>query len=260
MSSWIVAKSRPTKVKPSVSKYHEVSLPNDIYTVYMELIASYVYCQKMGETCNVWDQSGIVRDTLRNNPQVKVLKEKPDEVQPLTLQTYKEIVSKMDFKDIQKMASGLIIYEPALNNTVAKFLEKAGIKTSFDIGFQLNKDPAGPNLGLMKKYAALIKAYQTKSKKEKLNVYIMSNDYMSVTQFQTYCDPSWKITSLSKTQSKDPQDAFVQSLAEVFIMSSLQSLVLDFNNTGDRFIFLMNKTARMEYFVEVNSAKWSLLP
>jgi len=258
MSSWIIANSRTSKAKPSVSKYHEIALPKDIYSIYMELIASYIYFQRLGETCNVWDPSGIIKDTLRTNPQIKFLKEKP-ECEPHTPKTYNEIVSKLDFKDIQKLASGLIVYDQMLNSTVIRFLEKAGIKTTFDIGFQLNKESAGPNLSLMKKYVSLIRTFQAKSKKEKLNVYIMSDDYNVVTQFQTYCDPSWKITTLSKNNPKDSQEAFIQSLAEVQIMSALSSLILDFNNIASKFIFLMKRVARMDYLVEVNSLEWSLI-
>jgi hypothetical protein len=257
MSSWIIAKSRPNKVTPSVSKYHDTLMPKDIYSLYTEFIASFIYFQKMGETCAIWDSSDILKETLRNNPQVKFLKERPA-VDPISLQAYYEFTSKMKFADIQKVAANLIVYDQALNNSVVKHVESIGIKTLFDIGIKLNKDEAGPNISLMKQYASLIKTYQTKMKKDKLNIYIMSDNYSIVSQFQIYGDPSWKITSLSKNIPKDVETGFIQSLAEIQIMTSLPSLILDFNYPSDRFIYLMKRNQKLDYFVELNNTEWKL--
>ena len=257
MSSWIIAKTRSSKATPSVSKYHDTNMPKDIYSLYTEFISSFIYFQKMGETCNVWDSSKILKETLRNNPQVKFLKDKP-EVDPLNLEAYYEFTSKMKFVDIQKIAANLVVYDSGLNSTVLKHLDNAGIKSMFDIGIKLNRDVSGPNIDLMKQYASLIKAYQTKSKKEKLNVYIMSDNYSIVSQFQLYGDPSWKITSLSKNVPKDVETAFIQSLAEIQIMTALPSLILDFNYPSDRFIFLMKRNQKLDYFVELNNREWKL--
>jgi hypothetical protein len=254
MSSWIIAKSRSSKAKPSVSKYHDTSMPKDIYSLYTEFISSFIYFQKMGETCNVWDSSDILKETLRNNPQVKFLKEKP-EVVPFTLDTYNEITSKMNFADIQKIAANLIVYDPGLNTNVVKYLEGVGIKSIFDIGIKINKED---NKDLMKQYAALLKAYQTKSKKEKLNIYIMSNNPLISTEFQMYKDPSWKITTLSNNIPKDVETGFIKSLAEIQIMTALPALILDFRYPSDRFIYLMKRNQRLDYFVEVNNTQWKL--
>jgi hypothetical protein len=254
MSSWIIARNRPNKVKPSVSKYHNTSMPKDIYSLYTEFIASFIYFQKMGEICNVWDSSDILKETLRNNPQVKFLKEKP-EVDPFTLKTYNEITSKMKFADIQKIAANLIVYDSALNNNVVKYLDGVGIKSIFDIGIKINNDA---NKDIMKQYATLLKAYQTKSKKEKLNIYIMSNNPLIATEFQMYKEPSWKITTLSNNVPKDVETAFIKSLAEIQIMTALPSLILDFNYPSDRFIYLMKRNQRLDYFVELNNREWNL--
>jgi hypothetical protein len=258
MSSWIVAKNRPTKKKPSVTKYHDTSSATDVFSMYMELVGSYIYSQKMGETCNVFDAGGLVKSTLKINPQVKLLKEKP-ETDVLTTSDYKGFVSKMSFKDIQKLASSLIVYDASLNQTVIRSLEKAGIRAAFDIGIHLTKNPAGPDLGLFKRYAALIKAYQVKAKKDTLAIYVMSDSYSEVSHFQTYCDPSWKITSLSKNPAKDSDGAFIQRMADMQIMTAVPNLILDFERSEDRFIYLMQRNVKLSYFVELNDEPWKLL-
>lgn len=258
MSSWIVAKSRPSNKKPSVSKYHDASLSTDLFAMYMDYIASYIYSQKMGEVCNVWDGDGLIKSTLRLNPQIKLLKEKP-EAPVLTTVDYASIVSNMNLKEIQKAAGSVMIYDNSLNQTVVRTLEKAGIRAAFDIGIHLIKNPSGPDLGLFKKYASLIKTFQAKAKKDTLNIYIMSDSYSEVSHFNTYCDSSWKIVSLSKTPAKDEDAAFVQTMADVQIMTAVPNLILDFSRPVDRFIYLMQRNPKMSYFVEMNEQQWSLL-
>jgi hypothetical protein len=259
MSSWIIAKSRQTKKKPSVTKYHDTASSPDVFEMYMSFIGSYIYSQKMGETCNVWDDNGLLKSTLKANPQVKYLQEKPTEATVLVNKDYVGFTSQIKFKEIQKLAGTIISYEQALNQTVVRVVEKAGIRAMFDIGIHLERDPAGPNLAELKKYAASIKAYQTKAKKDTLSVYIMSDNYSTVSHFQTYCDPSWKITALCKTPPKDTNDAFVQAMAEVQIMTAVPALILDFERTVDRFIYLMQRNQRLNYFVEMGDKEWALL-
>jgi len=259
MSSWIIAKSRPTKKKPEVTKYHDTSSYTDVFSMYLDFIGSYIYSQKMGETCNIWEEGGLLKTTLRTNPQIKYLKEKPEDAVVIRRNEYSNMVSELKFKEVQKIAGSLIVYNTELNQTVIRYLEKAGIRASFDIGIQLVRDPAGPDLALFKKYAAIIKAFQVKAKKDNLSVYIMADNYSIVTQFQVYCDPSWKVTSLSKTPPKDIETGFIHALAEVQVMTALQSVILDFDRAVDRFIYLLQRNQKYTYFLEINNKEWKLL-
>jgi len=247
------------KKKPSVTKYHDTISSPDVFEMYMSFVGSYIYSQKMGETCNVWDNSGLLKSSLKINPQVKYLNEKPEEAIILGNKDYVGFTSQMKFKEIQKVAGSIISYDQSLNQSVVRYLDKAGIRSVFDIGLHLERDPAGPNLGQLKKYAASIKAYQTKAKKDTITVYIMSDSYATISHFQTYCDPSWKITALCKNPPKDINDAFVQAMAEVQIMTAVPSLILDFERPVDRFIYLMQRSPRLNYFVEMGDKEWTLL-
>jgi hypothetical protein len=200
---------------------------------------------------------------VRSNPQIKLLKEKPetDTSKQLAVSDYRPLVSDIKVKDAQKMASNVLVYTDSLNIAVIRNLDKAGIKSIFDIGIHLLKEVAGPNIILLKQYVTAIKAYQTKLKKATLNVYIMADNYSVVTQFQAYCDPSWKITSLSKTPPKDGDGDLINSMSEIQIMSVLPALILDFNRPSDRYIYLMHRNHRdLSYFNEINGKEWSLLP
>ena len=87
----------------------------------------------------------------------------------------------------------------------------------------------------------------------------MSDSYSEVSHFQTYCDPSWKITSLSKNPAKDSDGAFIQRMADMQIMTAVPNLILDFERSEDRFIYLMQRNAKLNYFVEINDEPWNLL-
>ena len=254
MSSWIIAKNKQRKKVTVITKYHDTSLSGDVFAMYLEYLAAYSYCQKLGETCNVWDSNGLIKDSLKLTPQVRLLKEKP-EADALSLDSYKTITDKLTFKEIQKIAANLIIYDDALNRSVVKVLDKIGIKTIFDMGIQL---VSGGDEILLRQFVSLAKAFQVKSKKERLNLYVMADSYDSVVDFQKLCDPSWKITSLSKNVPRDSSENFIQVLAEVQIMTALPALILDFNRPVDRFIYLMRRNEKLDYFFELTSTEWFL--
>jgi hypothetical protein len=91
-----------------------------------------------------------------------------------------------------------------------------------------------------------------------LNIYVMADSYNSVLEFQKLCDPSWKLTSMSKNPPRDSTENFIQVLAEVQIMTALPALILDFNRHVDRFFYLMRRNEKLDYFVELTSKEWNL--
>lgn len=260
MSSWIIAKNLPKKKKVVITNYHDATNVADVPKLYMEYLASYIYNTKMGEQFNVLDSTGILRNTLRVAPHVRLLKEPVEDASANTVGTYAPIISKLKFKDVQKFAADVLFYESDFNRSVVRVIERVGIKTVFDIGIHLVKDITGPNLPAFKLYSEQLKEYQKKSKKASLSIYMMSDSYSVVTQFQAYCDPSWKIISLSKTQPVTPDEQIIQTMADIQIMSALPSLVLDFTRSTDRFIYMMQRNKNgLEYFAEVKGREWSLL-
>jgi hypothetical protein len=48
-------------------------------------------------------------------------------------------------------------------------------------------------------------------------------------------------------------------MAEVQIMTAVPALILDFERTVDRFIYLMQRNQRLNYFVEMGDKEWALL-
>lgn len=259
MSSWIIARNVSRKKTVVQPKFLNASDVTNIPELYLKYITGYIYFQKMGEPCTLWDPSQILNNTLRSHPQVRYLKEDPIETNEVSLETFLSVVSKLSFKEIQKTAGDLMYYNPSFNNDVVAVINRAGIKIIFDIGFHLVKDISGPNPGMFKMYADLLKAYQLKMKKENLSVYIMADTYNVVTQFQSYCDPSWKIVSLSRTPAKGQEDMFIQTMADIQILTAIPALILDYSRPEDRFIYLMQRyRGGLTYFKEVKDREWKL--
>lgn len=261
MSSWIIARNiNPRKKAVTVSKYFDASNVSDMPGLYLNYLAAYIYSQKLGEPCSVWDPTSILRNTLRAHPQVKFLKEITEEQTSMTSETFMPLVSPVKFKDVQKVAMDLMFYDQAFNREVVNVIQKAGIKSSFDIGIHLLRDVTGPNLAAFKMYSDLLKAFQKKSKKTTLSIYIMADNYSVITQFQPYCDPSWTIVSLSKSPAVGADNQFIQLMADIQIMTALPALVLDFARSADRFIYLMQRyRGGLTYFTEIDGLEWNLI-
>lgn len=257
MSSWLRAKAVPKRMSISVPSYHDTASSSDISSIYLEFMAAYAYSQKMGETCNVWDPSGIINLTLKYNPQIRILKEKPEASRVLTVGDYSNMTATMKFGDIKRFATNIFQYDPEFNQTVIKVLEKASIKSVFDIGIHLVSDLSGSSLP---RYIEIIKGFQKKTKKTTLNIYAMAGSYDTLVAFKSMADPSWKVTSLNKGTDINNSLAFLNMMAEVQIMSILPALILDFTESVDRFIYMMHRNMKgIDYFTEVNGREWSLI-
>jgi hypothetical protein len=137
-----------------------------------------------------------------------------------------------------------------------QILQKASIKSAFDISLRIVPDASGTNL---QSYVDIVRAYQVKTKKARLSIYLMAPSYDVVTAFKTLGDTSWTITSLSKSPPKDAAEAFLYVMAEVQILSVAPALILNFDYSVDRFIYMMHREFKnLEFFREINNNSWSL--
>jgi hypothetical protein len=256
MSSWNRGLKLTPKLKPMPVSYYDLTNTSDVASTYLNFLGTYIYSQKLGESCNVYDPNKFINATLKYNPQIKFITDIPDNSSVLNDNTLSSITSTMKYADIQKYASNIFQYTIPFNRSIIEVLEKASIKTVFDIGIRLVEDTSGTILPI---YTEILTLLQKKSKKATLAVYVIADSYEIVKRFQGTCDPSWKITSLSKTAPKNESELAVQRLAEVQIFAALPAAILDFSKPIDRFIYLMQRNPKgYDFFREVNSLSWSL--
>ena len=256
MSSWIIAKGIPKKkVAEPITQYHSTEVSSDIPSIYIDTLAAYIHTQKMGETCSIWDPSTILSVSLQYNPQIKLLKEKPDAAAS-SVSSYSPSLAPMKLKDIQKFALTVLQYNSNFNQSVKQVLDKGGIRQVFDVGIHIT-GPPGENIQI---YSDILKAYQAKSKKTSLSIYVMADSYASVLALQQSGPPSWKIVSLSRTPAKESVEIFIQTMAEVQILSLTPALVLDFSKSLDRLVYVLQRSPTgLDFFKEIKDRQWTLI-
>jgi len=257
MSSWSKSIKQYAKPKQTIPFYYDISNTVEISRTFLELLGAYIYSKKQNEICSIYDPNGFISMALLYNPAIKLLKEAPANTNQLSLKSFRDITANMKFSEIKTFASSLFNYEPLFNQSIINVLQKASIKSAFDMTIHLITDASGINIPF---YISTIQEYQKKSKKTALNIYLMTDSYANVTAFQAVADPSWKLTSLSKFPPTDAASALFQQLAEVQIFALAPASVLNFQYPLDRFIYIMHRNSKgFDFFRELNGAEWSIL-
>ena len=257
MSSWNRGVRTYAKPKIVLPFYYDLTSTSSISDTYLNLLGAFVYGQRQNERCVIYDPNNLIAQSLRYNPELKLMPEIPENTNRLSLDTCVNMISNLKFTDVQKAAANLFQYLPEFNRSILQVLEQASIKTAFDFGVHIIPGATKENIAF---YVNSIKEYQKKAKKVNLSIYVMADSYKQVTDFQTVCDPSWKLTSLSKFPLKDTSNQALRELAEVQIFAVLPAAILNFNHEIDRFIFVMQRNVKgYDYFKEESGKPWSLV-
>jgi len=245
------------KPKQKVPFYYDVSNSTEVSRTFLELLGAFIYCKKMNERCTIYDPNGILSAALMYNPMIKTVSAAPEESPLLTINSFRETTANMRFSQIKSYAADIFKYDPAFNESIVNVLLKASIRTTFDMAIHITTDAPGTNLP---NYISMIKEYQKRTKKAALNLYIMADSYATVTRFQALCEPSWKLTSLSRFPPTDAASAVFQQLAEVQIFALAPAAILNFEYPLDRFIYLMHRNPKgYDFFRELNGLEWTLV-
>ena len=257
MSSWNRGVRTYAKAKVSLPFYYDLTTTSNISDTFLNLLGAFIYSQRQNERCVIYDPNNLIAQSLRYNPQLKLMPEIPEKTDRLSLETCVNVVSNVKFADVQKAAANLFQYLPDFNRSILQVLEQASIKTAFDFGLHLDSGATKENIAF---YVNSIKEYQKKTRKATLSIYVMADSYKDVTDFQTSCDPSWKLTSLSRFPLKDISSQAFRELAEIQIFAVLPAAILNFDYAIDRFIYIMQRNIKgYDYFKEESGKTWSLV-
>jgi len=257
MSSWNRGVRTYAKPKVSLPFYYDLTTTSNISDTFLNLLGAFIYSQRQNERCVIYDPNNLIAQSLRYNPQLKLMPEIPEKTDRLSLETCVNVVSNVKFADVQKAAANLFQYLPDFNRSILQVLEQASIKTAFDFGLHLVSGATKENIAF---YVNSIKEYQKKTRRATLSIYVMADSYKDVTDFQTSCDPSWKLTSLSRFPLKDISSQAFRELAEIQIFAVLPAAILNFDYAIDRFIYIMQRNIKgYDYFKEESGKTWSLV-
>jgi len=256
MSSWLKGVKKYAKAKNPTGLYYDVSNTTEVSDTYLELLGAYIFCRKQNQLCNIYDPNGLIFASIKYNTQLKVVKELNDTLTSISLQSIMSTIETMKLNDIQKFAAELFHYTLQFNKSITDVIQKSYVRPNFDMAVHLVTDDSGSNFQF---YLDAVKEYQKKSKKPKMTVYVMANSFNQVEQFKKLCDPSWNLTSLSKTPPTSVTALIFQQLAEVQIFAVIPAVVLNFDFAIDRFIYIMQRNTRgYDFFRELNGKTWSL--
>lgn len=258
MSSWIRGSKGKSYAKPVARPtfYTDLSSCADMTSMYLNVLGTYIYAQRLGETALILDSTGLIANTLKYNPQLKIIAEPYENSSLINKNTIQDVTDVMPFSDIKKHAINIFQYSTNFNKSIIDVLERASIKSVFDIGIHLICDSSGTELPF---YVDAIKQYQKRVKKPTMSIYVKADSYATVTKFQQVCDPSWKLTSLSKTPATNFMQGNLRDLAEVQIFAVLPAALLDFREPIDRFMYVMHRNPRgYDFFKDLNEKAWSI--
>lgn len=257
MSSWANRSANLTKRTIRIPNYTTLNLGSgDIHAALLDMLSVYIYNQKLGERCFVVDEAQFLPNFINQNPQISILKEVPDESTVIVPSSTKNTISNLKFQEIQKHAGNVFVYRPEFNGAILDVLMRNGIKAAFDIGVHLVPDASGSILSAIN----MVKAYQTKTKKTNLSVFVAANTSVLVQDFTRAADSSWRVFHVNKISPKTADDFFMARMAEVQVLATTPALVLDFENSLSRFVYLMHRNAKeIEYLKTTTSRVWSLV-
>jgi hypothetical protein len=257
MSSWVRGAKTYAKRTMTVPFYYDITTSKNIASTFLELLGAFIYSRKQNENCTIYDPNGLINDTLRYNPGIKMIKEVPENTSQISLASLINTSKTMKFPEIQQHASTIFQYMPAFNTSILQVIQKASIRGVFDIALHITANESG-NVDLAY-YVNVVRDYQKRIKKANLSIYVMADSFQLVTQFQKAGDNGWSIVSLSKFPVANTSDLLFQEMAEVQIFAVVPAAVLDFSHSIDRFIFLMQRNPKgYAYMREVKNREWAI--
>ena len=258
MSSWIRGLRTYAKRTNTLPFYYDISQSKNVASTFLELLGAFIYSHKQNETCIIYDPNNFINDVLRYNPGIKIIKKIPENTNKINIGSLINTSKSMKFSEIQQYASTIFQYMPAFNTSIIEVIQKASIRTTFDIAIHITASNSG-NLDLGY-YINIVKEYQKKIKKTNISVYVMADSFQIVTQFQKAGDTTWNIISLSKFPVTNPVNAMIQEMAEVQIFAVVPAVVLNFSYSIDRYIFLMQRNQKGYSFLrEVTNREWAIV-
>ena len=257
MSSWIRGAKTYAKRTITVPFYYDITQSKNIASTFLELLGAFIYSRKQNENCTIYDPNGLINDTLRYNPGIKMIKELPENTNQISLASLINTSKTMKFPEIQQHASSIFQYMPAFNSSILQVIQRASIRAVFDIALHLTANESG-NIDLAY-YINVVRDYQKRIKKANLSIYVMADSFQLVTQFQKAGDNGWNVVSLSKFPVANGSDLLFREMAEVQIFAVVPAAVLDFSHSIDRFIFLMQRNPKgYAYMREVKNREWAI--
>jgi hypothetical protein len=189
----------------------------------------------------------ILKNTFVNEPNVKYV-----DTQVLSSVSTKRrqpqiftLINALQPDALRAFASDLFEWDNSHLDKIQPILSAAPFPSEFDVGVHIHTTRAKPVP--IDQYIQAIKKHQQASKRNGLDVFVMSDSQQRLDELQKKCDPTWKIYSLNSpqdfnaTSARSRMNAYLHFMAELFLMRNIPHIVCALSSNEGRYIYLTMK-------------------
>ncbi len=252
MTSWIRA-APPTPKTKKDSLLFELD-EGDLSSQFVNFLYAYILSKSekvplyVNDVPNAISSSyPILKSTFVNDPSVKYV-----DTQVLSSVSTKRrqpqiftLINALQPDALRAFASDLFEWDNSHIDKIQPILSGTSFPSEFDVGVHIHTTRVKPVP--IDQYIQAIKKHQHVSKKNGLDVFVMSDSQQRLDELQKKCDPTWKIYSLNSpqdfnaTSARSRMNAYLHFMAELFLMRNIPHTVCALSSNEGRYIYLTMK-------------------
>jgi hypothetical protein len=162
-------------------------------------------------------------------------------------------------EELRNAAKGILPWNPSLLQKLGPILDAKYFPGEFDVGVHIragDKITSGEMKNIpIEQYIRAVKAYQTKSGKKKLDIFVMSDSSLKLDEFIKKKDAAWTVHTIAAPSSMQGHvqrdfnasssgtrmNAYLNFVAELFLMQQVPHIVCTFSSQVGRFLYLTSE-------------------
>jgi len=267
MSSWIQVQPSRTKI-PSTELYlkmRKVGYCSEFQRFFM----AFLYSKHISKPLYLCDTASnlsevfhLILDTFDIGSNVQYTRKDGVEVFEDTAIELHNYISTLSEETLLQEARALFRWSTPTLKQMQKFFPKEKFVPNFDVGVHIrtgDKVTSGEMKAIpLKTYRAAIEDAQKALGKQKISVYVMTDNSMILPALKKLADPSWTLTSIplpvqadeghnqvlyNRRSTKDKMDSYYHFLTELYILQRCPQILCTYSSNVGRFLHLTREPA-----------------
>lgn len=243
MTSWAAWKQPSKKRESSVSLYFS-PIQDEFSETLLGFLYSSIYAQRTAERLYIFDTKDMIQPFFQKTPNSEFVKESPSSGTNLALSLHQTapILQSLRVSTLKSYSKSLFQYNEVTRNKIQTFLSAFPIlKQTFDVGIVLDTS------GCVTQVLSGLSAYQKRTGKKSLRVFVMTDQLDLLREFATKGDRSWTYASLLSSQPiLDKQSQYIKTLSDITIMQQIDFLAFRFSSSTGKLLYLLNQQVSSE--------------
>jgi len=163
-----------------------------------------------------------------------------------------EYVNRIPAADLRLIAQQVFQWNESLVEKLEPIIKEASLPKSFDVGVHIRSNDVNVGRDLrstvtVDQYVQAVRTVQKKAGKEKMSVFVMTDNAQRLGEFIQKADRSWKVYTLSNPTlsgitGRNPAStrltAYTYFMAELLVMQSIDDIVCRLSNNVGKFLYL----------------------